>query len=106
MAPMLASKVDINFKKLIEFVKIEGITDDMCETVKHILLNVPPYPDLFLTNRKSLQIEYEKKNSDYLEFEIYGNRIEMFQVIEEKETERTVSIDEAIKIMTEFLTSF
>jgi hypothetical protein len=38
-------------------------------------------PEVFPTMRESIQFEYEKENKDYLEFEIYEDRIEVFQII-------------------------
>ena len=52
-------------------------------------------PEVFPTMRESIQFEYEKENGDYLEFEIYEDKIEVFCILDkgEKEYMLTVSDD-------------
>jgi len=52
-------------------------------------------PEVFPTMCDSIQFEYEKENGDYLEFEIYEDRIEVFEIIdgEEDECKLDVSYD-------------
>ncbi|KJE25644.1 hypothetical protein LG52_3208 [Geobacillus kaustophilus] len=35
-------------------------------------------PKLFPTARDSIQLEFEKENGDYLEFELFENKIDVF----------------------------
>ena len=44
-------------------------------------------PQVSPTMRESIQFEYEKENGDYLEFEIYENKIEVFRIINGDEEE-------------------
>lgn len=45
---------------------------------KLIIEDLTVQPDIFPTANDSIQMEYEKDNGSYLEFEIFDNRIEVF----------------------------
>lgn len=54
----------------------------------------------------AIQMEYEKENGDYLEFEIYPERIEVYQIINNIEYEETlISSSEVKQTITNFLTN-
>jgi len=57
-------------------------------TVSNLIQNpsLKYQPDIFPTFRDSIQIEYEKRNGDYLEFEIFENQITMLKIVNERET--------------------
>ncbi len=57
---------------------------DKCED---ILEKLPVDPFVCPTAAGSIQFEYNNKNDDYLEFEIYEDRVEMFKFTKEKEEE-------------------
>jgi len=60
-------------------------------------------PDVFPTGRNSVQFEYEKRNGDYLEIELFENKCSLF-IIEngvEKEFENYF-IDSAVELINEF----
>jgi len=51
-------------------------------------------PEIFPTACGSVQFEYENSNKDYLEFEIYKDRIEAFKIINEEEKEYNLKTTE------------
>jgi len=51
------------------------------------ILDLEIQPEVFQTMRESIQFEYEKDNGDYLEFEIYKDRIDVFEIINGNEDE-------------------
>ena len=54
----------------------------------------------------AIQMEYEKENGDYLEFEIYTERIEVYQIINNIEYEETLTSSSEVKqTITNFLTN-
>ena len=59
----------------------EPIPNQLIVRTKNLLQNLKEQPDVFPTANKSIQIEYEKTNGEYLEFEIFGdNHVHMFRV--------------------------
>jgi hypothetical protein len=48
---------------------------DLLEKCEFILKNLSKQPEVFPTGRNSVQFEWEEKNGNYLEFEIYQNKI-------------------------------
>ena len=60
-------------------------------------------PEVFPTMRESIQFEYEKENGDYLEFEIYEDKIEVFDIINKSENEYTLAVsDDLNNIVNDF----
>ena len=45
-------------------------------------------PFIAPTARDSIQMEFEKENGDYFEIEIFANRISVYSVIDEEETQK------------------
>ena len=63
------------------------------ENVKQIVLNLDFPPKIYPTGRNSIQLEYEKKNGNYLEFEIYQDgKISSLRIINDEETEKDIDI--------------
>lgn len=59
----------------------EPIPEQLIVRTEHLLQNLSELPDVFPTANKSIQIEYEKANGEYLEFEMFeDNRVHMFQI--------------------------
>lgn len=50
-----------------------SFSDDHIKMVHDLLISLKKQPFIFPTACQSIQIEYEKENEDYLEFEIYSN---------------------------------
>lgn len=83
-----------NLKKLKEIEKLQynwnennalpfnkKLIDECREILDLLLLQ----PEIFPTAAESIQMEYEKSNGEYLEFNIFLDRIEVFQIDEEKQ---------------------
>lgn len=45
-----------------------------------VLKMLPILPDIFPTFRDSIQFEYEKSNGEYLEFEVFEDKIGVFSL--------------------------
>lgn len=68
----------------------EPFNQDVIDIAQNIVHNLVIQPEVFPTGRHSIQLEYEKTNGDYLEFEIFYDRIEMlFMDQDEREREET-----------------
>ena len=53
----------------------------MIVCTENLLQNLSELPDVFPTANKSIQIEYEKANGEYLEFEMFeDDRVHMFRI--------------------------
>lgn len=60
-------------------------------------------PQIFPTGRASIQFEYDGKEEDYLEFEIFSNKIECYVIVGNKEREFILKkIEEANNILILF----
>ena len=101
-----------NLTKLHEYSQLEENWDlegakpfakELINLAWEIILKVGIQPEVFPTMRESIQLEYEKDNGDYLEFEIYEDRIEIFEIISENEKEYKISVtDDINEIVNEF----
>jgi hypothetical protein len=62
---------------------------DLLKKSALIIMSLKHQPQIFPTARQSIQFEYQKKNGDYLEFEIFENKIIVYseQAAQEKEYE-------------------
>lgn len=78
-----------NIKKLHEIAKLpynwnENCADSFSPQVISECLNivdmVPRQPEIFPTAAESIQMEYEKEDGEYLEFNIFENHIEVFGI--------------------------
>ena len=106
------SKMLVNLNKLHEYSQLEyNWNDNRAEPFEKELINLAwkkineleIQPDVFPTACDSIQFEYEKENEDYLEFEIYTDRIEVFRIIGENKEGFDLPIDEDLnKIVNEF----
>ena len=78
---------------------------NIIEKVKSLLPELYMQPQLFPTACDSIQIEYEKENGEYLEFQIFEDSISFFRIdVLGKETEGKIdgSKDEINKAVKEF----
>ena len=84
-------KSDRQYEKDIEFFKdleynwngygAEPIPEKLIVCTENLLQNLSELPDVFPTANKSIQIEYEKANGEYLEFEMFeDDRVHMFRI--------------------------
>lgn len=83
-----------------------GFSKELCDFASEIIedLDEENQPKLFPTVRESIQIEYEKDNGEYLEFEICSTRIiEMYREnINGVKTEKSVSLEQLKSIVKKF----
>lgn len=56
----------------------QSFEKDLIKKVVHLVETIRFQPQIFPTARDSIQLEYDKKNGDYLEFEIFKNSAKMF----------------------------
>lgn len=76
---------------------------DFINRVKAIVLKLEIDPKIYPTGRGSIQLEYEKKNGDYIEFEIFqNNTIKCFLIKDEIETEERIKANQ----INEYLLNF
>lgn len=64
---------------------------ELINRVEAIISNIDVQPHIFATGRGSIQLEFEKNNGDYLEFEIYKDKITMLRILSDKEEEIDIS---------------
>lgn len=79
------------------------ISKKLIDSVTYILMNLTRQPEIFPTARNSIQLEYEKLNGDYLEFEIFedGN-VNMYLLKGEFELESKLSTEEIFQKVVDF----
>lgn len=83
-----------NKNKVREFLNLEedwngnqaaAFSEDLINKALKIIGVIHDQPDVFPTARQSIQMEYEKENGDYLEFEIFDDRIDMLLMNENQD---------------------
>ena len=93
-----------NQKKLSEIEKLKdnwngyGATPFETQVIRNahvMLLALKDQPFLAPTARDSIQMEFEKENGDYFEIEVYAQKISVYSVIGNKETEKEYPVDAA-----------
>lgn len=77
----------------------------LIQKCKDIVDQLSVKPLITPTACDSIQFEYELDNGDYLEFEIYEDKIVCYQIIEGLDTETEVDAYEVIKLVEEFFKS-
>ncbi len=84
-----------NLKKGWNGYDAEPIDTSLIERVKEILVSLSTYqPEVFPTGRNSIQLEYEKENGDYLEFEIFEDgKISMYLSKGNEEVEELITVE-------------
>lgn len=100
-----------NKKKLESFKKLETnwnysnapvFSESLINKAGDILVNLDYQPKIFPTGRQSIQFEYEKENGDYLEFELFENKISYLSIIGENELEQDISSEEINQLINSF----
>lgn len=91
-----------NLKKLDSFTELEEnwngydaekISPELINKVRKVIYDLPVQPMVFPTGRKSIQLEYEKPDGEYLEFEIFEDRTVMLHIDGDNEDERNIDDD-------------
>ena len=81
----------------------EPFSKELINTAWGKINGLEKQPNVFSTACGCIQFEYSGNNGDYLEFEIYEDRIEMFKIINGAEFEETLSLaDDLNEIINEF----
>jgi hypothetical protein len=75
---------------------------EFIDMISSQLSNIQIQPKIFPTGRNSLQFEYERKNGDYLEFEIFESHINFLSIKNNEEKEDETSFDNINKLVNEF----
>jgi len=75
----------------------EPIPNDVIHKAKEIVRALNVIPDVSPTARQSIQIEKGMKNDNYIELEVFKDRIVLFKDIDGHEEEKEVSINDAVK---------
>ena len=82
-----------NLKKGWNGYDAKPISTTLVEMVKEALVSLSTYqPEVFPTGRNSIQLEYEKENGDYLEFEIFEDgKVSMYLSKGNEEVEKLIT---------------
>lgn len=72
--------------------------------IEVLLKKINIQPKIFPTGRNSIQFEYEKDNGDYLEFEIFDNKIFCLSIINNDEKTSEFNFDS--EMVNNFLNDF
>lgn len=108
------NKTELNLLKLQQINRLpenwngygsEPIPTRLIEICTEIIPKLEIQPSVFPTARDSIQFEYEKSNGDYLEFELYIEKVEVFFQSNFEEFNKTYTYEEINwnHILKEFL---
>lgn len=70
--------------------------------VEHTIVNMDMQPNLYPTGRNSIQLEFEKHNGDYLEFEVFEEETHLYSIINGVETEKKIRGEQINQITNKF----
>lgn len=56
----------------------KAFSTTLIDRCKQIVSNLNVKPAIFPTAKNSIQLEYEKDNGEYLEFEVFEDKVEVF----------------------------
>lgn len=102
------------YNRLRDFSELEANWDgngafkfsaELIENVEKILNQIKYIPEIFPTGRQSIQLEFEKSNGDYLEFEVFENKVLVLKDIADDMEEQVIDYGDILKI-NELLESF
>lgn len=101
-----------NINRLKSFLKLgqnwndhdaNPFTDELIEKAFNILTSLSYSSEVFPTGRNSIQFEFKKDNEDYLEFEVFDDKILRFSMINGNPIEEELSDSIQInQILTQF----
>ena len=81
---------------------------NLIEKCANLISQLEVQPFISPTACGAIQMEYEKENGDYLELEIYSEKIEVYQIINNAGYEETLTssdyLNEVNRIVSNFLT--
>ena len=76
---------------------------DLVKKARSVIMQLPIQPDIFPTARDSIQFEYENNVGDYLEFELFQNRLKVFSY---DHSGNTMTRDTTVEEMTRMVNQF
>jgi hypothetical protein len=100
-----------NMKKLDNFLLLESnwnlngaekFSKNLIDLTKTVINSISIQPEIFPTGRNSIQLEWEKDNGDYLEFEVFQNEIICLEIIEKVEKSFAVKAENVNSIVRNF----
>lgn len=100
------SKIEDNKKKIKSFLNLKPnwngygglpIEKNVVERVLGIFEESPSEVEFYPTGRNSIQLELHKNNGDYIEIEITENSCELYSIIDNKDIEENISIQDIPK---------
>ena len=88
-------KLDVNWNEN----GADKFSTNLIEKVRKVLQILKEQPEIFPTAEKSIQLEYEKEDGQYLEINIYENHTKIFSIdANEQETEFVIKEEENARI--------
>jgi hypothetical protein len=75
---------------------------DLVQKVVEIIHKLNYVPEVFPTGRQSIQLEFENQNTDYLEFEIFVDRIVCYHEINGVDNTNVIGLEEIETIVNTF----
>lgn len=88
-------KLDVNWNEN----GADKFSTNLIEKVRKVLQILKKQPEIFPTAEKSIQLEYEKEDGQYLEINIYENHTKIFSIdANEQETEFVIKEEENARI--------
>jgi hypothetical protein len=112
--PKEESKKLDNLKRLDEISKLEENWNDngakpfsnrLITKARYIIDDLLIQPEVFPTARNSIQLEYEKKTGEYMEFEIYESSIKVY-IVDQNENEDEYEIEYSEKKINDAVGAF
>ena len=102
--------LDDNLKKIDSFSKLPNINsldENLVNQVKMIISKLDNQPEVFVTFRESIQIEYCKEDGSYLEFEFFKNgKMTIFEIDKNENETFKDDLDINIGIIKERIQTF
>ena len=84
---------------------VSAFKDTLIEKIKYLVLHLDIQPEIFPTACDSIQFEYEKENGEYLEFELFDNRLKVF-TMDSDGNDYSYNIDTDINKINEVINKF
>lgn len=112
---------DLKFKRSEVDIKLDAISElkdnwnengasafssKLIQKCRSIAKYLPQEPFIAPTATNSIQFEYEKENGDYLEFQIYEDKVEVYSKISSDEKEFELSGDSILEKMKQIIVDF
>lgn len=86
--------------------KANPFPPSLIEKCANLISQLEVQPFISPTACGAIQMEYEKENGDYLELEVYLERIEVYQVINNAEYEETLTSSNYLNILKQIVSDF